>query len=159
MLINLPSYDLNLVNALSVVHAAHARTAMAVADAELAAAAHLIRKIWPTADRLIVEKTTTDDGHTDITMLVLLARDDVLWFDSEWAYDYPGAQLIADDRHRPHDELSDEASHAIEAHLRDAYDVLGGCGRALSTTGDDHFGAWKNLLELDLARAADSSVY
>lgn len=155
MILQLPAYDLAIVNARSVAAAEHTRTGEALGRAEMAAAAHLIRKLWGDAARLLVAKDVDDDDHTDVDALVLFDQDGaLLWFDwTTEAFDYPGAQALSDDRGRPLTQMSHQLVAVIEAHLQDAYDAMQGVDGALGVADDDHFSPDKNVLVLDISAA------
>ncbi len=155
-LLNLPPHDLADVNRRSVTQANLTRAAAAYSAAELALLSRTLRKMWGTLGKVIFNKDFDDDGNTDITLLLLISTEgELIWFNSEHAYDYPGAEAISDDRGRPYVELEQEAVNQIEESLQAAYDASDDLPYAVDThwieEGLD--GELTNLLVLDVDKA------
>lgn len=158
MILALPPHDLPDVNALSVARADYARAGEALRRAELTMAARTVRKLWTRAARVLVDKDVNDREETDISLLVILDPDgELLWFNQNSrrvdCFDYPGAEVMSDDRGRPSVDLDEEVVKEIEEHLVAAYDAAGGASGALAPTSDDYFSSDRNLLALDIAAA------
>lgn len=152
-LLKMPPYDLADVNALSVARAEHSRAGRALGRAELRAAAAILRKLWgKPAVRLIVRKETSDQDETEITALALFhERGHLMWFSYDDDVVYPGADDISDLDGRPTSDMDNEVVAAIEVHLQDAYNAMGGSGGALEPVRNKHLGSPEaNLLELDI---------
>lgn len=133
MILHMPDIDTTHVDQ---AKATYEQAAIQYRDAELHAAAQIIRALHGTsAARLIIEQ---DDTATNLMVLLDLAGD-VLWFNSDQAYDYPGAEKISDDRGRPLVEMDQDVIFVIEQRLINAYDANNAIGGALEMSDDEFF--------------------
>lgn len=144
----LPTPDQVTVDELTALRAAYEQAGQELARAELMAAARTVRAVWGAdAALLLAEKDVNDDGHTDVTLLLVLDQAGrPLWFNRLSGRDcvnYPGVDPRSEDVHH-------EVNSAVETHLGAAYDAAGGISYTWDAVSVDHFGFEVNTLILDI---------
>jgi len=159
MILYLPSPDPAFEQHLAAARQLHADAQLVLARAEQAAAARIAQAAFGSAAAaLVFDRDVDSDGHF-IAATLLLVRSDaggLLWFNEDYAYDYPGAEDISDDRGRPKVQIDHLVQHTIETHLANAYDAADDVIEAMDNEHDDLLrvsAPQKNLLRLDVTAA------
>lgn len=154
MILHMPATDPAETAALEATRDAYTTAGRDLGNAELAAAARLVRKLMGEHSAELLVSRDARDGAADITLLVLLDTNrNPLWFNTESRYDcwdYPGAAAISDDHGRPVTDMERDVVYTIEHHLEDAYAAFPGTSGALAEDPLSQRFNEKVLLVLDI---------